>query len=479
MGKSRILFSAIALLGFVACSDSDPVIPAPPEPPVVEPVALARPQVKVDETTENTVSFSWTLVEHAASYEYIIRKGTVDVAHKTAAADATGSQAGELEAATSYELSLRAVAAENQEEFTDSEWSTVAFSTAEAPQPTHVIFADKVLESYILKMEPAVDADGDGIVSFEEAAAVTAIDLAFEAPEDATPENTVSDLSGLEHFTSLAELNLKYHRVTDASPIEGLSSLTFLNLGENPLASLDLANLSSLTDLRLYGTKIAELDLTATPLLKALYLQRTSVTKLDLSVLPDLEEAYINDATLTELKAVHLDKLTRLDAVKNRIGKAEIADCALLSQLHLNGNRLTGMTFRNLPKLMILNLYDNALTSLDVKELPFLLQLFVFDNQLTELDLSGNAAIRQVYATNNPIREMDFSANENLEIVELQDMSELEVINLKNDAYDEYAEYYIVEGNMALKKVVVDPGAEFDHVSRLFKDNPAVSVVTQ
>lgn len=52
-------------------------------------------------------------------------------------------------------------------------------------------------------------------------------------------------------------------------------------------------------------------------------------------------------------------------------------------------------------------------------------------------------------------------------------------INLKNDFYDEWAEYYIVEGNTALQKVVVDAGPEYDHVSNLFKNNSSVSIVTE
>lgn len=462
---------AAALLIAAGCSDNN--TETPPSP--IDPVALAAPRITLGETTETSVTFGWEAIDHASSYQYAVLNGTATVKEGEAEATVTQVVVDGLEAGTSYEVRLRALAVKG---YLDSEWSTAAFTTREA-KPTHVVFADKVLESYILKMDPAVDTDGDGIVSFEEAAAVKAIKLGMEAPEDAIPENTVTDLSGLEYFTSLAELDLKYHAVTQATPIEALSSLTFLNLGENPIKTLQLEKLGNLTDLRLYGTGVSVLDLTGTPLLKVLYLQRTAVHKLDLSVLPDLEEAYINEAALTELKAVGLEKLTRLDAVKNKITKAEISDCATLSQLHLNNNQLTEMTFSNLPKLMIVNLYANKLTSLDVKELPFLINLFVFDNQLSKLDLSSNPAVRQVIATNNPIREMDFRANENLELVELQDMPNLELINLKNDTYDPYVEYYIVEGNTALRKVITDPGEEFDHVSRLFKDNPSVSVVTE
>ena len=85
-------------------------------------------------------------------------------------------------------------------------------------------------------------------------------------------------------------LNLKFHRVTDTAPIEGLTNLRALNLGENPITALRLDQLGQLTDLRLYGTGISELNLSKTPEMTVLYLQRTALTDLDLSVLPKLEK---------------------------------------------------------------------------------------------------------------------------------------------------------------------------------------------
>ena len=128
---------------------------------------------------------------------------------------------------------------------------------------------------------------------------------------------------------------------------------------------------------------------------------------------------------------------------------------------------------------MRLNVYANKLTAIDLTELPFLMWLFVFDNELSELDLSGNAALRELYASNNPVREIDLSIHENVEIVELQDMPVLELINLKNGYCSDWAEYYIVQVNTSLKKVIVDPGYELEYVSGLFKDRPEVSVVTE
>lgn len=102
------------------------------------------------------------------------------------------------------------------------------------------------------------------------------------------------------------------------------------------------------------------------------------------------------------------------------------------------------------------------MTALDTSNLPFLMQLSVFENQIASVDFSANPALRNVYLTQNPLTKIDLSANENIMLLEAINMSNLEEINLKNGYCDDWAEYYIVEGNPALKKVIVDPGYEFE-----------------
>lgn len=351
----------------------------------------------------------------------------------------------------------------------------------ESVPDTDVHFNDAVLERRLLAMaDPKIDTDGDGIISNEEAAVVTKIDLGFdEKPE--TDADCVTDITGLEKFTSLEYLSLKYNKVSDASPIEKLSSLQTLILGENPISSLSLESLGNLTDLRLYGTNVSEADFSKTPKLTALYLQRTKVSKVDLTVLPELEMALVNDCPqLAELKASGLQKLTRLDGVKGNLSTFEISDCPELMELHLNSNKLTSVKFTNMPKLMRLNLYDNKLTSVDVSGLPFLMWLFVFDNQLTSLDLSSNVPLRELRASNNPLTEVDLSKNENVTIIELENMPKMKVLNLKNGYYDDWdSEYLIVTGNTALEKVITDAGAEYEAVKKMFASNPKVQVVTE
>lgn len=434
---------------------------------------LQTPEIKVTNLSTTSFSFTWTAIPDATGYTYEVKaanQSTVTDGNKEKPenVEVTG-----LSTASTYTVSVKALGTGS---FTDSEYATITVTTLD----NTIHFADKVLERRLLAMtEPKIDADGDGKITFEEAAAVKELQLGFDLKPESTVD-CVTDITGLEYFTSLETLSLKFNSVSDIKPIEGISTLKVLILGENPISSINLDKLGELTDLRLYGTNISDIDLTKTPKLESLYLQRTNVSKVDLTPLQSLDQALLNKcSSLTEIKASSLPSITRIDAVECNLKSFEISDCPSLRELHLNSNKLTSIKMTNLAMLMRLNVYDNQITSIDVSNLPLLMWLFVYDNQLTSIDLSANVPLREFRASNNPLTEVNLSTNENLVSLELESMSKMKTLNIKNDFYDEYSEYLIVDGNTALEKVITDPGKEFEHVKKLFANNPKVQVVTE
>lgn len=456
--KLFLALAAFAAITISGCSKSE---------------TLQTPEIKVTNLSTTSFSFTWTAIPDATGYTYEVKaanQSTVTDGNKEKPenVEVTG-----LSTASTYTVSVKALGTGS---FTDSEYATITVTTLD----NTIHFADKVLERRLLAMtEPKIDADGDGKITFEEAAAVKELQLGFDLKPESTVD-CVTDITGLEYFTSLETLSLKFNKVSDIKPIEGISTLKVLILGENPISSINLDKLGELTDLRLYGTNISDIDLTKTPKLESLYLQRTNVSKVDLTPLQSLDQALLNKcSSLTEIKASNLPSITRIDAIECNLKSFEISDCPSLRELHLNSNKLTSIKMTNLAMLMRLNVYDNQLTSIDVSNLPFLMWLFVYDNQLTSIDLSANVPLREFRASNNPLTEVNLSTNENLVSLELESMSKMKTLNIKNDFYDEYSEYLIVDGNTALEKVITDPGKEFEHVKKLFANNPKVQVVTE
>lgn len=434
---------------------------------------LQTPEIKVINLSTTSFSFTWTAIPDATGYTYEVKAANQSTVtdgnrEKPENVEVTG-----LSTASTYTVSVKALGTGS---FTDSEYATITVTTLD----NTIHFADKVLERRLLAMtEPKIDADGDGKITFEEAAAVKELQLGFDLKPESTVD-CVTDITGLEYFTSLETLSLKFNSVSDIKPIEGISTLKVLILGENPISSINLDKLGELTDLRLYGTNISDIDLTKTPKLESLYLQRTNVSKVDLTPLQSLDQALLNKcSSLTEIKASNLPSITRIDAVECNLKSFEISDCPSLRELHLNSNKLTSIKMTNLAMLMRLNVYDNQITSIDVSNLPLLMWLFVYDNQLTSIDLSANVPLIEFRASNNPLTEVNLSTNKNLVSLELESMSKMKALNIKNGFYDEYSEYLIVDGNTALEKVITDPGAEFELVKKLFANNPKVQVVTE
>lgn len=434
---------------------------------------LQTPKIEVSNLSTTSFSFTWTAIPDATGYTYEVKAANQSTVNSGDSEKPENVEVTGLSMASTYTVSVQALGTGS---FTNSEYATVTVTTLD----NTIHFADMVLARRLLAMtEPKIDADGDGKITFEEAAVVKELNLGFAEKPESTVD-CVTDITGLEYFTSLETLNLKFNSVSDIKPIEGISTLKVLILGENPISSINLDKLGELTDLRLYGTNISEIDLSKTPKLESLYLQRTKVSKVDLTPLQSLDQALINKCSnLSELKASNLPSLTRLDAVEGNLTSFEISDCPSLRELHLNSNKLTSIKLNNLNMLMRLNVYDNKLTSIEVSNLPLLMWLFVFDNQISSIDLSANVALREFRASNNPLTEVNLSTNENLVGLELENMSKMKTLNIKNGYYDEYSEYLIVDGNTALEKVITDPGAEFEHVKKLFANNPKVQVVTE
>ena len=456
--KLFLALAAFAAITISGCSKSE---------------TLQTPEIKVNNLSTTSFSFTWTAIPDATGYTYEVKAANQSIVtdgnkEKPENVEVTG-----LSTASTYTVSVKALGTGS---FTDSEYATITVTTLD----NTIHFADKVLERRLLAMtEPKIDADGDGKITFEEAAAVKELQLGFDLKPESTVD-CVTDITGLEYFTSLETLSLKFNSVSDIKPIEGISTLKVLILGENPISSINLDKLGELTDLRLYGTNISDIDLTKTPKLESLYLQRTNVSKVDLTPLQSLDQALLNKcSSLTEINASNLPSITRIDAVECNLKSFEISDCPSLRELHLNSNKLTSIKMTNLAMLMRLNVYDNQLTSIDVSNLPLLMWLFVYDNQLTSIDLSANVPLIEFRASNNPLTEVNLSTNKNLVSLELESMSKMKTLNIKNGFYDEYSEYLIVDGNTALEKVITDPGAEFELVKKLFANNPKVQVVTE
>ncbi len=220
----------------------------------------------------------------------------------------------------------------------------------------------------------------------------------------------LSDISGIEHLTNLADLNLFLNNITDINGLKGLTNLKFLQLGLNHIT--DITPLSSLVNLNI------------------LYMSSNNIT--DISALGSL-------IGLTHLDIMENNGITDVSALEN------LTD---LTFLYLNRNRISDLTgLANLTKLTNLILYQNAVT--DVTPLANLTGLEVLNlnnndigditplaklTNLNELGLNNNN-IRDItpLAILTNMNEMDLSSNDIGDVTPLANLINLNTLNLSSN----------------------------------------------
>ncbi len=198
------------------------------------------------------------------------------------------------------------------------------------PEKT-VVFSDPLLE----KMVRAAMNKPEGEITFAEAEAVTVLDLGIDWQQDPVPNSQIKDISGLENFINLENLDLQFHAITDISPLAGLNKLNGLSLGGNPIADITpLAGLTNLGFLTLFGCQAQDY----TPLenltgLGTLFLEYSTIR--DVSMLSGLTE--LSRLSLAHTQVSDVSPLSALTNIKNlMLAECPISDYTPLSAIYEN-----------------------------------------------------------------------------------------------------------------------------------------------
>jgi hypothetical protein len=111
----------------------------------------------------------------------------------------------------------------------------------------------------------------------------------------------ISDLTGIEDFLSLTNLNCRYNQLTSID-VSNSTALTYLGLDENQLTSLDVSNNPALTYLNCSDNQLSSLDVSNNTALVEFNCGDNQITSLDVS----------NSTALVEL-ACYNNQLSNLD----------------------------------------------------------------------------------------------------------------------------------------------------------------------
>ena len=278
----------------------------------------------------------------------------------------------------------------------------------------------------ILVGNPNINTNGDTEIQVSEA-------TSFNGTIYCINQN-ISDLTGIEAFTELTELDCRNNQITGMDLSQN-TALIELEATINQLTSLDLSQNTLLCTLLISNNPLSSLDLSQNIALTYLSFQNTQLTSLDVSNSP---------------------ALTTLGCPNNQLTSIDVSNNPNLIYFRCENNQLTSLDVSSCTDLYNFLCYHNQITSLDVSNNPDLDYLMCGDNQLTFLNVSNNPALQLLGCDRNQLTSLDASSCTALTGVVIEE-NNLECLNLKN-GNNTILDFYVddVGGNSNLNCIQVD-----------------------
>ena len=288
--------------------------------------------------------------------------------------------------------------------------NTVRATAAEAPRPLSFTITAVKTSSLVSVHDANLRAKIAETLGKPLGAQLTAGDMLALTRLEA-PNANIQDLTGLEQAYNLTVLNLggesisgqglsNSNKISDFSPLVGLTQLTTLNLSFNSLS--DVSFLSGMTQLR------------------SLYLGNNNLSDVSfLSELTQLTFLYLRNNRITDVSSLAgLTQLTSLALSGNSIVDVSgLAGLIQLTALSLDSNTLSNVApLAQLAQLTSLNLYNNNIS--DISALAGLLELTSLNLGYNSiLDVSSLAKLTKLtvlYLYNNTISDVSALVRLNL-----------------------------------------------------------------
>lgn len=262
-------------------------------------------------------------------------------------------------------------------------------------------------------IDSGIDSEGtfDGQVLTSDISVIT--NLFLNINPDAT--GCVSDLTGIQDFTSLISLNCD----------------------NNQIHNLEITNLPNLKHIFCENNEMENLIINNNPNLEVIYCPNNLLTSLYVgNNNPSLRLLNCNlNEIQGELNTSNNPELTEIQCAFNQIQNIDISNNIALTYLQVGLNQLTEIDLSGNSNIKKLFLSLNPITTLNISNLSNLELLQCIDNDISELDLSFNSLLNSLRIESNSITLLDLTQNPLLEFISVKDnlLSNLDVRNGNND----------------------------------------------
>ena len=208
-------------------------------------------------------------------------------------------------------------------------------------------------------------------------------------------DDVLDDYVITSNISSVTSLNLDRKNISDATGINGFTSLQSLNFMGNLVNTIDFSSNLVLTNLYLNNNSISTIDLTNNTLLTSLIIKTNNLTSIDLSSNLKLETLHLGNGS-------GFTGWTDPNPTTNQFTSIDLSNNTLLTSLSLGQSNLSSIALDNNVLLTNLDLSENNLTSVDIGNCTALVSLAVGYNTLNSLDISNNSNLSTLISSNNP-----------------------------------------------------------------------------
>ncbi len=288
---------------------------------------------------------------------------------------------------------------------------------------------------YVGHIPQNIDANGDGLISIEEAQAVRRIDVRSRG---------LGSLDGIKEFENL-EILLCYNNKLKELDLSELRKLKYLLTGGNQeMTSLNINGVTSLEILNINDCNISNLEMKDLDNLVLFASSLNRLGELDFSNMQKLKEIHAVQDSLTVLKVDNCVSLEILNCKNdnfwldekeknNAIKELVVVGLPNLRELDCSYNEsIEVLKVKNLPNLTYLDCSFNKINELNVEDLRSLTTLSCLCNELTELDINNLQYLKNLSCEDNNLREFNVSGLEYLEGLAFGENKDLSVVNLEN-----------------------------------------------
>ena len=226
--------------------------------------------------------------------------------------------------------------------------------------------------------------------------------------------NKITDITPLESLTKLKDLGLGKNEISNITPLQTLTNITWLSLCENKISDITLlSSFSNLETLYLYNNEITDI----TPLsslinLKTLQIHSNKISDIrtlaGLTNLTDLRLGQNNISDITSLQT--LTNITYLALNENKISDiTPLSSLTNLEKLYLYNNEITDISsLQTLTNLTVLSSYANKINDISpILPLTNLEELYLYENEISDITpLTGLTNLTALSINRNKITDI-------------------------------------------------------------------------